>query len=53
MIKRREFIVLLGWTAATWPLSARAQQPMMPVVGFLNSLGSNDRPNLRDAFHRG
>jgi putative tryptophan/tyrosine transport system substrate-binding protein len=52
-MRRREFIALLGWTAATWPLSARAQQPMMPVVGFLNSLGSNDRPNLRDAFHRG
>jgi putative ABC transport system substrate-binding protein len=52
-MRRREFIALLGWTAATWPLSARAQQPTMPVVGFLNSLGSNDRPNLRDAFHRG
>jgi putative ABC transport system substrate-binding protein len=52
MLRRREFITLLSGTAA-WPLAARAQQPTMPVIGFLNSLGSNDRPNLRDAFHRG
>jgi putative tryptophan/tyrosine transport system substrate-binding protein len=50
-VKRREFITLLGGAAA-WPLTARAQQTV-PVVGFLTSLGQNDRPNLREGFRRG
>jgi putative tryptophan/tyrosine transport system substrate-binding protein len=44
---------MLGGAAAAWPLVARAQQPALPVVGFLNGLGQNDRPILPAAFRRG
>ena len=53
-IRRRDFVILLGGgAAAAWPLAARAQQPSLPVVGFLRSTTSADSGHLVAAFRQG
>jgi putative ABC transport system substrate-binding protein len=51
-MKRREFITFLGGAAATWPLAARAQQPV-PVVGVLYSVSASEWAVPMAGFHRG
>ena len=52
-MRRREFLCLLGGTAGAWPLATRAQQPAVPVIGYLSGWSPGDAPEYLNYFRQG
>src|SRR5690242_11671704 len=52
-MRRRDFILLMGGAATAWPLATRAQQPAMPIVGFVNGRSPEDSGRIAAAFRKG
>jgi len=51
-LKRREFITFVGGVAASWPLAARAQQPAVPIIGWLHGANPNAYAPMAVAFRK-
>jgi putative tryptophan/tyrosine transport system substrate-binding protein len=52
-MRRRQFIALVGGAVTTWPLALRAQQPALPVIGFMSVRSPEDSAHLVAAFRQG
>jgi putative ABC transport system substrate-binding protein len=52
-MRRRDFLAGIAGSAAAWPLAARAQQPPVPVIGFISTRSPEVSSNLTEAFRRG